>query len=336
MMGICWRRSLVAGLILGGLAWGGPAVALGPDGVSAGDGLVLVQDIAPEEPPGDGNPFAGREVGSARAALDVLLDEMGLGAIVSYGSISEPDPEAVTLEGVVLADPEDPALRLAIGRIVISDLDLAGLATPAGPSRFRVALEAIDYAGLAQGVRSFALLPVPDLDAGATLTLAFSLLPAAMGDGRMTATMLGQLDRQFGLSFEVTASPPPGAEAVGSLTADDSLVDAFVFEFADWGFLGALMRAQAAEAGQDVAAFIAEGKAELRASLEPMPTGSPAAAVHDAVVAMLDDLDRPGVLRFSLASETARPLEALFAALAEAETLEADGLSFAITYRPME
>jgi hypothetical protein len=336
MMGVCRRSSLVAGLVLGGLAWGGLAMAAGLDGASAGDGLVLVQDGAGDEAAGDGNPFVGREVGSARAALDVLLDEMGLGAIVSYGSISEPDSEAVTLEGVVLADPEDPSLRLEIGRIVISDLDLAGLATPAGPSRFRVALEAIDYAGLAQGVRSFALLPVPDLDEGATLTLAFSLLPAAMGDGRMTATMLGQLDRQFGLSFEVTASPPPGAEAVEPFAAAETYVDAFVFEFADWGFLGALMRAQAAEAGQDFVAFIAEGKAELRASLEPMPAGSPAAAVHDAVVAMLDDLDRPGVLRFSLESEMARPLEALFAALAEAETLEADGLSFAITYLPIE
>lgn len=117
---------------------------------------------------------------------------------------------------------------------------------------------------------------------------------------------------------------------------DGSLVDAFVFELADWWFLGALLRAQAAAAGQSFETFIAEGKVELRASLEPMAPGSPAAAVHDAVAAMLDDLDRPGVLRFGLSSDTARPLEALFAALAAAETLEADGLSFAITYLPME
>lgn len=324
--------ALVAGLLLGALAWDGAAGAA--DGASAGDRLVLAQAGSPAE--AGGNPFAGREVQSAREALDILLDEMGFGAIVGYAAIEAPDPEAVTLEGVVLADPGDPALMLEIGRIVISDLDLEGLGTAVGPARFRVALEAIDYAGLARGVRSFAPLLVPELEDGATLTLVFSMLPAATGDGRMTATMLGQIDRQLALSFEVTASPPPGASAVDPFSADLTHVDAFAFEVADWGFLGAMLREQAAEEGQSFEAFIAEGKAEVGAALEPMTPGSPAAAVHDAVEAMLDDLDRPGVLRFSLESDTTRPLEALFEALAEAETLEANGLRFSISYLPME
>jgi len=329
-------------------AWLGVAVGTGvADSAGAGpvgDGFRLVtadddwddDDWDDDEEGLFDNPFVGREVGSAREALDILLDEMGLGSIVSYRSISEPDPEAVTLDGVVLADPDEPSLRLAIGRIVISDLDLDGLVTPDGPSRYRVALEAIDYGGLAQALRAFLMLPVPEIEGEPTLTLGFSLLPAAIGDGRMTATFLGQLDRQLGLSFEVTASPPPGAVSLDPFAADEMLVDGFVFELADWGFLGVLLREQAAEEGQSFAAFIAEGKAEMREALEPMPPGSPAAAVHDAVVAMLDDLDRPGGLRVSLASDTARPLEDLFEALAAAEALAADGLRFAISYLPME
>jgi|GEM_PF-2448669 len=323
---------LALGLVMGSLAWAGAALAVATDDAVAGDGLVLVQAGAP----GHNNPFAGREVQTAREALDILLDEMGLGSIVGYAAIAAPDPESVTLDDVVLASPDDPSLRLQIGRIVISDLDLEGLGTAAGPARFRIALEAIDYAGLADGVRGLALLPVPELEDGATLTLAFSLLPAAMGDGQVTATMLGQLDRQLALSFEVTASPPPGATSVDPFAADTTRVDAFVFELADWGFLGAMLRAQAAEEGQGFDAFIAEGKAEVRAALEPMTPGSPAAAVHDALSAMLDDLDRPGVLRFSLESDEALPLEALFEALAAAETLEGDGLRFSISYLPME
>lgn len=282
------------------------------------------------------NPFVGREIASAREALDILLDEMGLGAIVAYAAIEEPGPEAVTLEGVVLADPDEPMLRLEIGRIVISDLDLDGLVTADGPSHYRVALEAIDYAGLAQALRAFMLLPVPEVEGDPTLTVAYSLLPAAMGEGRMTATFLGQLDRQLGLSFEVTASPPPGTTSLDPFSADEILVDGFVFELADWGFLGVLLREQAAEEGQSFEDFIAEGRAELREALQPMAPGSPAAAVYDAVTAMLDDLDRPGVLRFSLVSDEPLPLEDLFEALAEAEALEADGLAFAITYQPME
>jgi hypothetical protein len=180
------------------------------------------------------------------------------------------------------------------------------------------------------------MLPLPELDGRPTFTLGFSLLPAAAGEGRMTATFLGQLDQQLGLGFEVTASPEPGAAAVDPFAAEEALADAFVFELRDWGFLGAMMREQAAAEGQSLEAFIAEGQAEMREALAPMTPGSPAAAVHDAVSAMLADLDRPGVLRFSLASDRPRPLEDLFAALAVAETLDADGLTFAITYLPME
>ena len=289
---------------------------------------------AAEDVDGDWNPFAGRDIQSARAALDILLDEMGMGGIVAYESIEEPGPEAVTLHGVVLADPDEPSMRLEVGRIVISDLDLEGLGTADGPKHFAIALEAIDYASLVEGLRAFAMLPLPALDGRPTLTLAFSLLPA--GEGRMTGTFLGQLDRQIGLGFEVTASPEPGATTVDPFAAEEALADSFVFELMDWGYLGALMREQAAAEGQSLEAFIAEGQAEMREALAPMTPGSPAAAVHDAVAAMLADLDRPGVLRFSLVSDRPRPLEDLFEALAVAETLDADGLTFAITYLPME
>ena len=314
------------------------AVAVGAGQASEAGRLHLVQTDVDELDDDEEaeNPFAGRDIQSARAALDILLDEMGLGGIVSYASIEEPDPEAVTLQGVVLAYPDDPAMRLEVGRIVISDLDLEGLGTADGPARFAIALEAIDYASLAEGLRAFAMLPLPELDGEPTLTLAFSLLPAAAGEGRMTGTFLGQLDRQIGLSFEVTASPEPGATTVDPFAAEEILVDAFIFELTDWGFLAALMREQAAEEGQSLEAFIAEGQEEMRQALAPMTPGSPTAAVFDAVSAMLADLDRPGVLRFSLVSDRPRPLEELFEALAEAETLDADGSTFAITYLPME
>ena len=325
---------VVAGLV--GLAGAGSLAAVLVDTPDRVAGVVPVQ----AGPEGDdeemGNPFAGRVVTSTREALDILLEEMGLGSIISFQAVSEPDAETVVLEGVVLADPDDPLLRLEIGRVVIGDLDLEGLGTPGGPSRFRLALEAIDYGSLAEGLRSTLGVPLPVLDDASTLTLAFSLLPAAMGDGRMTGTFLGQLDRQIGLSFEVTASPPPGAATVDPFATEEIFVDAFVFELADWGFLAASMREQAAAEGQSQEVFIAEGLEEMRLALEPMAPGSPAAAVFDAVSAMLADLDRPGVLRFSLLSDEARPLEVLFEALAVAETLDADGLTFAITYLPME
>ncbi len=326
---------------------GGPGAAETGEAGATGNGFLAVSAEDDWDDDGDwdddedwdalfANPFVGREIGSAREALDVLLAETGLGAFLTYEAVEAPDPEAVTLRGVVLAVPDQPLLQLAIGRIVISDLDLDGLGAPDGPSRYRIALEAIDYGALAGALRSFMMLPLPELEDGTTLTLAYSLLPAAMGEGRMTAVFLGQLDRQLGLSFEVTASPPPGAASLDPFAAEEIAVDGFVFELADWGFLGAMMREQAAEEGQSLEAFIAEAEAEMREALAPMPPGSPAAAVHDAVVAMFADLDRPGVLRFSLVSDRPRPLEELFEALAEAETLEADGLSFAITYLPME
>jgi hypothetical protein len=316
-------------------------VVVGAGGVfksAAAGGLQLVQadDDDWDDDEEMGNPFEGRDIQSARAALDILLDEMGMGGIVAYESIEEPGPEAVTLNGVVLAYPDDPSLRLEIGRIVISDLDLEGLSTVDGPRHFALALEAIDYTGLAQGLRDFAMLPMPELDGRPTFTLAVSLLPAPAGEGWMTGMFLGQLDRQLGISFEVTVSPEPGAAAVDPFAAEEVLTNAFVFELRDWGFLGAMIREQAAEAGQSVEAFIAEGHAEMAEALAPMTPGSPAAAVHAAVGAMFADLDRPGVLRFSLASDEARPLEELFEALAEAETLDVDGLTFAITYLPME
>lgn len=208
------------------------AVAVDIGDASAAGRLNLVQaDVdEPGDDEGTDNPFAGRDIQSARAALDILLDEMGLGGIVAYTSIEEPGPQAVTLHDVVLADPDDPAMRLEIGRIVISDLDLEGLGTEEGPKQFAIALEAIDYASLAEGLRAFALLPLPVLDGRPTMTLAFSLLPAAAGEGRMTATFLGQLDRQLGLGFEVTASPVPGAATVDPFAADEAPVDAFVLE----------------------------------------------------------------------------------------------------------
>ncbi len=123
---------------------------------------------------------------------------MGLGEILTVETIDEPGPEAVTLEGIVLQDPGDPATRLAIARIRISDLDLVGLTRPEGPSRFSIAFEGIDYSGLADGLRSYGILPLPDLATRPTLTLALSLLPSAGGEGSMTGRFLGQIDRQLG------------------------------------------------------------------------------------------------------------------------------------------
>ncbi len=291
-------------------------------------------DWSGDDAAGDWNPFVGRDIGSAREALDILLDEMGLGAVVSFAALEEPGPEAVTLTDVVLQDPDDPDMRLAIGRIAISDLDLEGLVTPNGPARFSLALEAIDYTNLAQGLRAMDILPLPELGAAPTFTLAVSLLPVADGDGRMAARFLGQLDRQIGLALEVTARPPAGEAGEGAMAFDAMLAEAVRFQLTNWGYVGAFLRAQAESEGKSMDAYMAENLEDLRQSLEPLDEGTPAAAVYAALSAMLADPDQPGVLQVTLETDEPMGLDALLSELAEAERLDDPRLRFAITFTP--
>jgi hypothetical protein len=289
-------------------------------------------DWSGDDMAGDWNPFVGREIESARAALDILLNELGLGAILTYAAIEEPGPEAVTLGGVVLQNPEDPAMRLAIGRLVLSDLDLQGLATPAGPSRFSLALEAVDYSTLAESLRALDVVPLPELGAAPTLTLAASLLPAATGEGRMALRLLGQIDQQIGLSMEIIARPPEGVGTVDAMALDSMLSEAVTFELRNWGYIGAFLRAQAEDEGKSLEDFMAEGRAELRQLFEPMREGSPAAAAHAALSAMLDDMDGPGLLRLEMQTNEPRGLDVLLEELSEADSLEDERLDFSISY----
>lgn len=332
--------SILIGLLLLAsiTAWASPGLAAGDTSDGSGPPAAVVEPDAAVSPAADdeaaeaGNPFAGRTITSAREALRILLDEMGFGSFVSYASIDEPGPEAVSLEGVVLEAPSDPPMRVKIGRIVLSELDLAGLGTVEGPARFSLALEAIDYADLAQGARAFAIPPLPEIEAGQTVTLAVSLLPVPGGEGRMAARLLVQIDQQLGLSFEVTAKSNDSDDALALMTFEEMPSDGFALELIDWGFLGTLLEAQAAEAGMAQDAFLAEGIETLRAGLQPMEPDSPSQALFAAVSAMLADLDHPGVLRVAVTTNRPRPLEALFNALAEAASLDDGDLRLAITY----
>ncbi len=109
----------------------------------------------------------------------------------------------------------------------------------------------------------------------------------------------------------MTGRPPEGADAVEPWAFDEMLSEAITFELTNWGFLGALLREQAAEEGLSVEAYIAESLEEMRESLEPMDEDSPNAAILAAVSAMLDDPDRPGVLRFVLTTDEPRPFDEL-------------------------
>ncbi len=151
----------------------------------------------------------------------------------------------------------------------------------------------------------------------------------------MVGRFMAQIDQRLALAFAVTVRPPAGSNGFDPAAYDEALAEAFTFELTNWGYVGAFLREQAASEGQDLDAFISERLDEMRQTLQPMPPGSPNEAAFAAISAMLADLDRPGVLRFSLATTAPRALEELFDDVSAAETLESDRLKIGVTYTPL-
>jgi hypothetical protein len=245
------------------------------------------------------NPFEGRPVASAAEALGVLMEDPAIAGSLSYDRLEETGPEGFILHGVTIAGPDDGTPPLAVGRLVVSNLDLTGLAGPDGPSRFAIALEAVDYQALAAASDASLMPLLPPLAGNPALSLAVRLLPAgAASDGRaLDATV--NLEGQFALRFGTQLGWGDGP--VGAIEA--AKASAMHVEFENRGFLGTVLRAQAAEMGmqpQQLVAMALEGLAE---GLAPLAPGTPQADLVAVLGEALADPDRPGIIRLELATD---------------------------------
>jgi hypothetical protein len=278
------------------------------------------------------NPFAGRPVGSAAEAFSILVEALELGETLSYDRLEETGPEGLILHGVALRDPAGAEAPVTIGRIRVSDLDLAGLSEFGAPERFAIAFEDIGYAALADDLRANDL-PVPVLAEPPAFSLSVSLLPPGADATRRELRLDLTLEGQAALGVATRMLWQDGMAAMGPAAAFALMGESIEIELHDMGFLGAVLREIAVESGQGLDEMIAQGLDEMAADLGQPAPGSPGARLHDAVSAKLRDLDRPGVLRIRLRAAEPSGMETLFEALS-AETLDESRFSLEIGYEP--
>lgn len=279
------------------------------------------------------NPFEGRSLASAAEALAILMAEHGFDAILSYDRLEELGPEGIALHGVRIADPEGGEPGLAADRLVITDLDLEGLAATGEPTRFAVALEGIDYASLAASGDALDLLPLPPLAGDPALGVSARLLPIAGAAPELRELAIAaRLEDHFALSFaaQVALAPEPGPG--GPL--DGAAMRAATLEFENRGYLGAMVRAQAAEAGLAPAEMVAMSLEALSTAFAPLDPEGPSARLLAVLGEALADPDQPGVLRLALSTDEPAGLQPIFEAMAE-DPAAIDRLTLDFDFQPL-
>jgi hypothetical protein len=279
----------------------------------------------------DRDPFGGRAPASAAQALEILMAQ-GLSEQLAYDRLEPLGADGLLLENVLLSDPSDPFAKLRVTRLLISDLDLEGLAS-GEPDRFRIEMEGIDYAALLATAGAGDLLPVlPSLGDGSLLSASASLLPpAGSPDSRDFAVSI-DLERQFAfrLAGRFDLAPRDGVRP----RVDDAPTQAITLEFENLGFIGQMIRAQAAETGMEPQQLIAMLTGGLAETLGPTRPGSPQALLVETAKAALADGDQRGVIRLHLATDEPRGLEAIFEDLKVAGELD-ERLKMDLRYEPM-
>lgn len=280
---------------------------------------------AADAPP---NPFLGRDLPSAVAALDVLLEQAPPGAGLQYARLRETGPEGFVLEDVLLFSPEGGE-PMRVGRIVVDQLDLAGLSAHGAPQRFAISLHDIDYASMAEAARSADGPPLPALQDAPPMSLALSLLPPDGDMTRRTAAFGLDLGRLFGLSLTAALDWPEGAD--GPPDPDAILTDALRVELRDGGYVAAMADAMAAADGRPRDALVAEARGLLAMALEPTGGDAPRDRLFGALMARLEALDQPGTLRLDLRADRPTDLQTLFGAL---EAGAGEGLLFEAAFTP--
>ncbi|MFN3259504.1 MAG: hypothetical protein ACE37J_02990 [Pikeienuella sp.] len=301
-------------------------VWVGAFGGGEGAEAVLTVTPAPIDGAMDGtgapepNPFAGRDVPSAAAALAILEESPDFSTFLTYERMEETGPEGFILHGVTLSDPTGVDAPVSIARIAVSDLDLAGLSAGGGPERFALTVEGIDYAALAAaaegGGPSLPLFETPP-----PLSVSVSLLPPGGDETRRDFSLGLVFEGQFGLGLSARLLWPEGAGAMDPETlAELAQGEAVELRIDDMGFIGASLARAAAEMGRDPGEMVAETLAELEGALGamgPFSPGSPRGMLLAALTERLTGLDRPGRLRLRLSAPEGVDAETAFGALME-------------------
>lgn len=264
------------------------------------------------------NPFIGRDLPNAVAALDILREEPDFASSVSWTELEETGVEGFTLHGVTIADPSGQGAPISVARIVVSDLDLEGLSATGSPERFAVSVEGIDYAALATAAQAGGP-PLPILAETPSMSFAASLLPA---DGDMAKRDLGvslSLDGQLGLAFSARMLWPENAMAMGpEFAAMTARMESVELTLDDMGFLAAAAREAAGQGGGPVEELVAVALAELEGALGafgPFGPGSPRGRLFAAISDRLTNLDAPGTIRIRLSAPEALDAETAFGQL---------------------
>jgi hypothetical protein len=252
------------------------------------------------------SPFEGQTFASAVEAL-ALMEEEGLGEVLTYQRVEAQGAEGFTLHGVTLTDPTGETPPLNVGRVRVSDLDLAGLGATGAPGRFSIVMEEIDYAALVAAANE-AMVALPSLAGTPALSISASLLPPSDDPGRriLRAEML--LEGQVSLGMETRMRWHDGVGIPDDPTAIPA--EAMTVELRNFGFLGAVAAMQAGQAGMEPAAFGRMMLNSLGVLLAPASPGGARAQLLDALTKAVDaGLERPGILRTSIASRSSRGLE---------------------------
>jgi hypothetical protein len=278
------------------------------------------------------SPFEGRTFASAVDALELLMQQEGLGETLSYQRVEAQGAEGFTLHGVTLTDPTGQTPPLGVGRIRVNDLDLAGLGATGAPGRFSIVLEEIDYAALVAAANE-AMVPLPSLAGNPALSVSASLLPPDGAADRRVMKAEVVLDGQFSLGVETRMRWHDGVGIPDDPTAIPA--EAMTVELRNFGFLGAVAAMQAGQAGMEPAAFGRMMLNSLGVLLAPASPGGARAQLLDALTKAVDaGLERPGILRTSIASRSSRGLEEIFEELEEA-AFDSDEVSVEVTFEPL-
>jgi hypothetical protein len=214
----------------------------------------------------------------------------------------------------------------------VGDLDLAGLGATGAPGRFSIVLEEIDYAALVAAANE-AMVPLPSLAGNPALSVSASLLPPDGAADRRVMNAEVVLDGHFSLGVETRMRWHDGV----GIPEDPTMIPAVAMsvELRNHGFLGAVAAMQAQQAGLDPAAFSRLMLDSFGVLLAPAPPGGARAKLLDALTKAAEiGLDRPGVLRVSVASQSGRGLEEIFEELKEA-AFDSDEVSVEVTFEPL-
>ncbi len=297
---------------------------------------LRISDAAPtlDDFGGGESPFLGRPLRSAEEALGILINETGLGEVLTYGRLEPVGLEGFVLHDVVIADLTGESPPLRAGRLRVGDLDLDGMTETGAPGRFSVALEEIDYAALAEAVAEDGMIPpLPLIEGNPPFSLALSLLPPAGETARRVMSGEMRLDGQFALALEARMHWHDGVGIPDDI--EDLPTEALAAELRNFGFLGAAVRAQAKDADMEPAEFTDLILRGIRAMVAPIPPDSPKAQFIGALTEALADPDRPGLLRLRMSTDAPQGLEELLAGLEDGDILADERIDIDIAFEPL-